>query len=205
MVERQHPNHRLGFNPRPRTEGDLGRPAIPPTLQGVSIHAPARRATVPAAPPTNKPLFQSTPPHGGRPPSVRRSGCRWRFQSTPPHGGRPVTDRPVGDSILVSIHAPARRATVCPEHADHLPQVSIHAPARRATPSTSSLASLTTFQSTPPHGGRRDRRSRRIRAHLFQSTPPHGGRPPADGVLAAARSVSIHAPARRATKLVVVL
>ena len=68
-------------------------------------------------------MFQSTPPHGGRPsaglcffygelcfnPRPRTGGDRSsrrsyynpdRFQSTPPHGGRHV-----------SIHAPARGAT----------------------------------------------------------------------------------------------
>ena len=58
-------------------------------------------------------MFQSTPPHGGRP-----EGPTKRFQSTPPHGGRLQLSR------HVSIHAPARGATVV------------------------------MFQSTPPHGGR---------------------------------------------------
>ena len=99
-----------GFNPRPRTEGD-----------GNKQDQPGR---------TTK--FQSTPPHGGRPYwSYWSNRPRW-FQSTPPHGGRRrerqrgralggfnPRPRTEGDQrqcsasseLLVSIHAPARRAT----------------------------------------------------------------------------------------------
>ncbi len=121
-------------------------------------------------------LFQSTPPHGGRP--FSRSGCSGtlRFQSTPPHGGRPSMMAMFVTPTDVSIHAPAWRATVNrvrrPGHMD----VSIHAPAWRATDTGNFLSTVHLFQSTPPHGGRRVTRRGNSRASQFQSTPPHGGR-----------------------------
>src|SRR5579883_2023471 len=122
-------------------------------------------------------LFQSTPPHGGRPARPRRryspegsfnprprtggdllpsetSERDGPFQSTPPHGGRPDDQAGLGDRVEVSIHAPARGAT---PHALH-----------RMT--------LPAFQSTPPHGGRPARAFLAASDQMFQSTPPHGGR-----------------------------
>src|SRR5690606_30029358 len=55
------------------------------------------------------------------------------------------------------------------------------------------------FQSTPPHGGRRDPKLRADLHKVFQSTPPHGGRLVAVGVDRLGGMVSIHAPARGAT------
>ena len=123
------------FNPRPRMEGDLknGRGRLNIIL--VSIHAPAWRATLRQYPGYAQNLFQSTPPHGGRPgPSYGFSACRCfnprprmegdvcrspakrpagLFQSTPPHGGRPASWISLTLPYPVSIHAPAWRATFC--------------------------------------------------------------------------------------------
>jgi len=57
------------------------------------------------------------------------------------------------------------------------------------------------FQSTPPRGGRRTRRSQCQAHNMFQSTPPRGGRHTHDAVSAPSIAVSIHAPTRGATKL----
>ena len=78
--------------------------------------------------------------------------------------------------------------------------VSIHAPARGATLAlVFELWSMLSFQSTPPHGGRRRFANFARISAWFQSTPPHGGRPRItwDGMFPGA--VSIHAPARGAT------
>ena len=63
--------------------------------------------------------FQSTPPHGGRLPLWRTNRFMTLFQSTPPHGGR--RGIPGGGLIgrFVSIHAPARGATL---RGDGLPE-----------------------------------------------------------------------------------
>ena len=78
----------VGFNPRARTGRDLGEHAAALALE-VSIHAPARGATVMRPRFAPKRLFQSTRPHGAR---------------RGPHRGGRRRD-------LVSIHAPARGAT----------------------------------------------------------------------------------------------
>ena len=54
------------FNPRPRTGGDLLRRSYRPQSP-VSIRAPARGATLPAGRVRDNHMFQSAPPHGGRP------------------------------------------------------------------------------------------------------------------------------------------
>ena len=122
-------------------------------------------------------MFQSTLPHGARHGALPHSVSAVRFQSTRPHGARPDCREDTGVGWLVSIHAPARGATVSvsrmlsetpfqstrPHGARHGIEaaqrvqvvVSIHAPARGATDSPASLSTEVLFQSTRPHGARR--------------------------------------------------
>ena len=106
--------------------------------------------------------------------------------------------RKVRTALMVSIHAPAWGATHSGQQrsshsgrfnprprmgGDHWTthtvttqfNVSIHAPAWGAT-DVGTADKLLEFQSTPPHGGRRDG-GKSCRQGTFQSTPPHGGRP----------------------------
>ena len=55
---------------------------------------------------------------------------------------------------MVSIHAPARGATLRFPTSKLFDKVSIHAPARGATFNPISLNADALFQSTPPRGGR---------------------------------------------------
>ena len=166
------------FNPRPRMGGDRTKSASE-AAGIVSIHAPAWGAT---------PFFETL----GIP------ACHVSIHA-PAWGATIVADPPV-DGALVSIHAPAWGATGVGEqikpgmqvsiHAPawgatrrrvykyHQDKVSIHAPAWGATmPTTWSCWVCGWFQSTPPHGGRRDWTGADRRIIEFQSTPPHGGRP----------------------------
>ncbi len=130
--DRVQRDQRTCFNPRPRTGGDRSHPGssrLPP----VSIHAPARGATMRRNRISPLIRFQSTPPHGGRlgsqlPPRAKnrfnprpRTGgdfARWDgraghpcFNPRPRTGGDPC--RAAGRRCwAVSIHAPARGATV---------------------------------------------------------------------------------------------
>ena len=191
-----------GFNPRPRTGGD-------------GHGASRNRGGVL--------WFQSTPPHGGRRrsfsphlTSLIRFNPRPRtggdvatgvdlipggeFQSTPPHGGRHNdTGRPNGH-IFVSIHAPARGAT--DGHWEEIRQlfVSIHAPARGATIAVATAAFVALFQSTPPHGGR-PLVLRRPYEGRFNPRPRTGGDVGHPGRWRGGGRVSIHAPARGATRI----
>ena len=162
------------FNSRPRMGGDhsdrRGK-----SSRKVSTHAPAWGATLTtaSAPPSesfnsrprmggdlilndyenNLPVFQLTPPHGGRRccrrPPLRPGAFTSRprmgvdggdttatgsitFQLTPPHGGRPAAPVKPGE--------------------------------------------LREFQLTPPHGGRHPDHLLRTDRLQFQLTPPHGGR-----------------------------
>ena len=56
-----------------------------------------------------------------------------QFQSTRPRGARPNYDNPRGAFSIVSIHAPARGATIYLSFIFFDLMVSIHAPARGAT------------------------------------------------------------------------
>ena len=124
--------------------------------------------------------FQSTPPRGGRPRRVAHASIADVFQSTPPRGGR------------------RRPASSARQHRS----VSIHAPARGATCDADRLSRRPWFQSTPPRGGR-PALATTSRPIVRRFNP----RPRAGGDSAAARparhttiSVSIHAPARGATR-----
>ena len=101
------------------------------------------------------------------------------FQSTRPRGARPRQACAIGADIEVSIHAPARGATPtapdCP--CSHL-----------------------RFQSTRPRGARLRWRDRLIERSLFQSTRPRGARPHGYPEAIEYSRVSIHAPARGATR-----
>ena len=143
----------------------------------VSIHAPAWRATQPAMSGSGIVCgFNPRPRMEGDPDGQKNKPSITMFQSTPPHGGRPCIFSPKFSISLVSIHAPAWRATslASKKFGDetvsiHAPawratpnlyittdvlKVSIHAPAWRATGLARGQSKLTSFQSTPPHGGR---------------------------------------------------
>ena len=191
-------------------------------MNPVSIHAPARGATPQPACPMHSVLrfnprpraggdicpsptalkftrFQSTPPRGGRRRPLRHILDDGLFQSTPPRGGRPDSACGTMPGVQVSIHAPARGATVLPWRLT-MPMV---------------------FQSTPPRGGRPDSFPCPRKLLSFNPRPRAGGdelsttettsengfnpRPRAGGDAETAPGrvylpVSIHAPARGATR-----
>ena len=122
------------------------------------------------------------------------------FQSAPPHGGRPPARGQFQFDLGVSIRAPARGATgaVSPRTAGTAcfnPRPRTGGDSRFTAPGIV----VAMFQSAPPHGGRRLRRGHSPCAGWFQSAPPHGGRPARVGAHAAPERVSIRAPARGAT------
>ena len=170
---------RKSFNPRAR-EGRDGLELTSSADAYVSIHAPARGAT-----PHHCHIrfiqikFQSTRPRGARLIFINETSTTDKFQSTRPRGARRTSypgDRQV---YIVSIHAPARGATM----------------ARRI------ITTYLSFQSTRPRGARRVRH----RCYPLQglSVSIHA---PARGATFdiyhgyfQVAFVSIHAPARGAT------
>ena len=146
----------------------------------VSIHAPARGATWRQQESHHRSLlFQSTLPRGERRASILRQRRRWR----------------------VSIHAPARGATKSAIDLLLEQLVSIHAPARGATGSGEAAGLLGhSFNPRSRAGSDLNLRQTCCTSLQFQSTLPRGERLEVIGVGCEGLQVSIHAPARGATK-----
>ena len=200
MAHNPMPLPSRNFNPRAR-EGRDEKLLVLDLVEAISIHAPARGATPrdwkrkrPARISIHAPARGATPcrtPSGHQldhfNPRARegrdaRSRCpqhvRSIFQSTRPRGAR----------------RQGRYRQRQPE------VISIHAPARGATDSSTLCGSPSTFQSTRPRGARRQRLGPLSDLCLFQSTRPRGARLPTAFAIWDVKNISIHAPARGATR-----
>ena len=191
----------------------------------VSIHAPARGATdAPRALYRGRRSFNPRPRAGGdpRPGRALRPGHRFNprpraggdtkdvggslsaiaFQSTPPRGGRLEKALDI-HAAQVSIHAPARGATFRPLLSPCFP-VSFN-PRPRAGGDKALLGGVSyvlAFQSTPPRGGRQNQWfSRSGASRRFNPRPRAGGDRYVRNGASALVVVSIHAPARGATRV----
>ena len=144
--------------------------------------------------------FQSTPPHGGRQIHIMSNIRTYRFQSTPPHGGRPKCRLRLPQPRIVSIHAPAWGATkLTPKQALFI-QVSIHAPAWGATSDDSIIIlSGACFNPRPRMGGDLLWREKRKAICGFNPRPRMGGDISSVQIDPYSVLVSIHAPAWGAT------
>ena len=146
------------FNPRPPRGGRLRQPA---QGSGASDHfnprpppRGGRRAS--CATPLAIRRFQSTPPRGGRPsrPPAPPAATGY-FNPRPPRGGRRDRLFRASDLRQISIHAPARGATI-----NRLPVSTADCYfnprplARGETAPTVDKSKYYTFQSTPPRRGR---------------------------------------------------
>ena len=209
-----------GFNPRTHTGCDALRSRTWHASRPVSIHAPTRGATWLWYNDMDKLMFQSTHPHGVRH-TEQTSQPQWgEFQSTHPHGVRLYIATPIVIVLYVSIHAPTRGATAafkphCIKPVSFNPRthtgcdLADMGSLRRCNsfnprthtgcdPMAQQLCKRTKFQSTHPHGVRRNAaaclewgRCFNPRTHtgcdissfapsynsgMFQSTHPHGVR-----------------------------
>ena len=122
-------------------------------------------------------VFQSTPPRGGRQVRSPQLILILAFQSTPPRGGRPVSLRRGAGMKPVSIHAPARGATL----GDYRGMAKCYsfnprprAGGDRAFAGDVCLADC--FNPRPRAGGDLSADKWIESAQKFQSTPPRGGR-----------------------------
>ncbi len=185
-----------GFNSRAR-EGRDARPAWSSRPGSVSIHAPARGATVRANRCTSACPFQFTRPRGARP--LRASLRRARIVSihAPARGAtRIVCDYP--RHYAVSIHAPARGATIAPPPFSPT-SPSFNSRAREGRDhAVRSFIFPDAFQFTRPRGARRSVRVICILLCCFNSRAREG-RDQGNCRFQRNARVSIHAPARGAT------
>ena len=190
--------------------------------RAVSIHAPARGATSSPCAPRSCGEFDPRPRTRGdeKPPG---GAAVKRFRSTPPHEGRPARQLQVGGRQRVSIHAPARGATGAIRATRRRAGVSIHAPARGATAWTTSRCSLGSsfdprprtrgdsgcgssftaparFDPRPRTRGDLPQGCRHVRRRCFDPRPRTRGDVGLDRRCRQLALVSIHAPARGATR-----
>ncbi len=186
------------FNSRAREGRDPGR-RIPLAAHVVSIHAPARGATCCRRLLNRCLMFQFTRPRGAR---------RWRVCYAPPYGsfnsrareGRDQVEHLGVLGVDVSIHAPARGATVDRISIPVIAHVSIHAPARGATrPDGRQHRHSDVSIHAPARGATSAGGIAHSRAPRFNSRAREGRD---RGMASSARRgrVSIHAPARGATR-----
>ncbi len=144
-------------------------------------------------------LFQSTHPHGVRPQFSCVLVIKWYFNP------RTRTGCDLGNRVRIvqpeiSIHAPARGATLDMFHYAVMTDISIHAPARGATSmSLLMIGQANRFQSTHPHGVRPGRRWKTFRRQFISIHAPARGATPVPEIKRIESGISIHAPARGAT------
>ena len=105
---------------------------IPYGAKDISIHAPARGATGKTLCYLIYQIFQSTLPREERPISPRMFPNAFYFNPRSRERSDVVGDQKHGTNII-SIHAPARGATLSKCDNIHSRYISIHAPARGAT------------------------------------------------------------------------
>ena len=167
----------------------------------VSIHAPAKGATIMGISRMIRKEFQSTLPRRERHIKSFLSRQRTEFQSTLPRRERPIGSKQAHGKEKVSIHAPAKGATVyLAVYAMHA-VVSIHAPAKGATCLFLARSlSISLFQSTLPRRERRESEEVAQKMTEFQSTLPRRERLLQNTGNDGAVRVSIHAPAKGATR-----
>ena len=130
----------LDFNPRSRKGSDGVVDGRNSKTDGISIHAPARGAT-PETPgrAAQGRDFNPRSRKGSDSYSGSTAFSLSKFQSTLPQGERHTLMEQFGISVDISIHAPARGATVWTAVILQQIMISIHAPARGATLALASL------------------------------------------------------------------
>ena len=162
---------------------------------------PRRRASSPTWELPHISPFQFSPPHGGHQNVRYPCGQYFMFQFSPPHGGhrRLVYAAVIGQ--IVSILAPARRASGLICRCGCTVVVSILAPARRASRREHRKPmSDYGFNSRPRTEGISRTSASSDPSRRFQFSPPHGGHHCRDDAREPDVDVSILAPARRASR-----
>ena len=114
---------------------------------------------------------------------------------------RGATIKPISSisSLSISIHAPARGATISRPGILRSQHISIHAPARGATKIPGHKDGCPVFQSTLPRGERQDKNPVDTLKILISIHAPARGATSRQGPHRRLICISIHAPARGAT------
>ena len=186
----------------------------------ISIHAPARGATIRSTPVASAPEISIHAPARGATTTACASLCTAEHFNPRAREGRDDQCRDSGVELFY--FNPRAREGRDPREDPKSRQIviSIHAPARGATPASTGSCATPRFQSTRPRGARLFPFSRSRQSRRFQSTRPRGARPRQSRRLRSTRNfnpraregrddfsqnlitygeISIHAPARGAT------
>ena len=190
----------------------------------ISIHAPARGATSGVVPFDNLEFISIRAPARGATIRSRigrssrhyfnprtREGCDFlllalvkklaKFQSTHPRGVRRIEDLEAQALRMISIHAPARGATIYNGHSFFTIYISIHAPARGATYLLNSkIRRFTNFNPRTREGCDKPRRPAALHNAYFNPRTREGCDINVALFYLQLSSISIHAPARGATR-----
>ena len=198
-VEKESRRRMCYFNPRSR-EGSDYVVRLWCHEYAISIHAPARGATIYISGLIFVPVISIHAPARGATPAARRQAGRMSISIHAPARGATQTVSAESVHVAISIHAPARGATAFLAQVFQITGIiSIHAPARGATRQQLSPYPSAQFQSTLPRGERLVPCGIVIKGTRFQSTLPRGERPRPGHTADTAHQISIHAPARGAT------
>ena len=211
------------FNSRSREGSDVCHHCLAAVLIAISIHAPAKGATVPSTKSfADGSKFQSTLPRRERRLQCGMLCSCYLFQSTLPRRERllvtslhqkveiisihaPAKGATGPDWLYsagypISIHAPAKGATTSVQHAVLVLPISIHAPTKGATV-VQDFCKIPAQISihAPAKGATFDRLRAACFRRRFQSTLPRRERQPGQSHYKQLRAISIHAPAKGAT------
>ena len=207
------------FNPRSRERSDF-KAELHNAGQPISIHAPARGATLRKSLSISSLKFQSTLPRGERPSGYPEAVRMWYFNPRSREGSDKGIDKfpchihyfnprsregatTQFSEIFILLRFQStlprgeRRQEQSPVAADI--KISIHAPARGATSFTWRMSVRSRFQSTLPRG-ERQRSARYWRQDMNFNPRSREGSDTGGIVTSVLRLISIHAPARGATE-----
>ena len=202
--ERHHQNLDIqrrikNFNPRSREGSDDSIRAISKTYVNFNPRSREGSDAIFRMTMRERIGFQSTLPRGERPPWL----AYWLFQADisihAPARGATIIEVEAGEGYAISIHAPARGATIEIYPEFRKGEISIHAPARGATTQMEIFTMAVQFQSTLPRGERRWWRSCGRNATSISIHAPARGATKCVSVINDVYDISIHAPARGAT------
>ena len=143
--------------------------------------------------------FQSTLPRGERRLQISCHTTNHYFNPRSREGSDPGLENDRRYALKISIHAPARGATVLEDRDAGYIKISIHAPARGATSFAYFLAFFFVISIHAPARGATSL-SRRFRPQDFHFNPrSREGSDTVNKPFACLKKISIHAPARGAT------
>ena len=189
------------FNPRSRTGSDFPTRLIQSVYVPLSIHAPARGATSWARRFSRQGRAFNPRSRTGSDSILPQDALYLQdFQSTLPHGERLTPRNPPQHLSSFNPRSRTGSDSILPQDALYLQDFQSTLPHGERLQKKACPSLFYFFQSTLPHGERLDPLVKDVYELDFQSTLPHGERQMEVYALSKPMGLSIHAPARGATR-----